>query len=92
MAIADGGMVAGSGSVEVSEIVEVASAWVGAEIVVGVEVDTGTCIRMEEQPLEVQKYIVEGGSLEILEALAPELVLDHLEFFLRCKGDKTIHG
>lgn len=89
----DGGMVIdGSGLIEVVEVVEVEFAWVGAEVVVAVGVDMGTCIHMEVQPLEVQTYIVEEGSLEILEAQVLELVLDHLEFFLRCKEDKTIHG
>lgn len=89
----DGGMVIdGSGLVEVVEVVEVEFAWVGAEVVVAVGADMGTCIHMEEQPLEDQTYIVEEGNLEILEVLALELVLDHLEFFLRCKGDKRIHG
>lgn len=89
MVVVDSGLAA---VVEVVEVAEVAFAWVAAEVAVAVEVDMGTCIHMEEQPLEVQTSIVEEGSLEILEALVLELVLDHLEFFLRCKGDKTIHG
>jgi hypothetical protein len=64
VAIRDGGMVVvGSVLVEVVEVVEVEFAWLVAEVVVAVEVDMGTCIHMEEQPLEVQTYIVEEGSL-----------------------------